>query len=117
MSELILPLLAEKQPEMLLVSYGFDPHWRDPLGHFRLSAAGYGAAIQALARFADAHCLGRLALFLEGGYDLQAAAACSVAVSAALLGEPIVDALGPSPRPEGSSWKVVILEARRLWGV
>ena len=41
MDELILPLLVQKQPQMLLVSFGFDPHWLDPLGHLLLTAEGY----------------------------------------------------------------------------
>jgi hypothetical protein len=34
------------------------------------------------------HCAGKIALFLEGGYDIQAGKACSLAAIAALLGEP-----------------------------
>jgi acetoin utilization deacetylase AcuC-like enzyme len=37
MDTTILPLLDRFKPEMLLVSYGFDPHWSDPLGHLLLS--------------------------------------------------------------------------------
>jgi len=115
MEQVILPLLDRTHPEMLLVSFGFDPHWRDPLGYLMLSADGYGRLIKSLVDWADFHCNGRIALFLEGGYDTQAASACALAVTAALLGEPIPDALGPSPRPEGKSWQAVIAGARRIW--
>jgi acetoin utilization deacetylase AcuC-like enzyme len=117
MEGLILPLLTRQQAEMVLVSYGFDPHWSDPLGHLQLSAKGYGTLIASLAAWADKACDGKVALFLEGGYDLDAAAACSQAVVAALLGQAWEDPLGPSPRPEGRSWQSVVHSAREIWGL
>jgi acetoin utilization deacetylase AcuC-like enzyme len=116
-NELILPLLTRFAPEMILVSFGFDPHWHDPLGHLRLSAAVYGELLVSLARWADEHCGGKIALFLEGGYDLEAAAACSQAAVAAFLSQPYQDPLGPSPRPEGKSWQAVARYAREIWGL
>jgi acetoin utilization deacetylase AcuC-like enzyme len=115
--EVLIPLLDRFEPEMLLVSFGFDPHWRDPLGHLQLSAGTYGELIRILARWADEHCRGRLALFLEGGYDLEAGAACAQTVTAALLDQFWPDPLGPSPRPEGKSWQNVTRRAKELWGL
>jgi acetoin utilization deacetylase AcuC-like enzyme len=117
MDGLILPLLSRYQAEMVLVSYGFDPHWRDPLGSLQLSAKGYGDLVASLAAWADKACDGKVALFLEGGYDLDAAATCSQAVVAALLGEAWDDPIGPSPRPEGKSWQSVVRYAREMWGL
>jgi acetoin utilization deacetylase AcuC-like enzyme len=104
-------------PEMILVSYGFDPHWRDPLGHLQLSAGAYGELIASLAGWADKHCGGRIALFLEGGYDLEAAAACSLSVTAALLGKEWQDSLGVSPQTEGFSWQSTYRRARQIWEI
>ncbi|MCS6907590.1 MAG: histone deacetylase [Anaerolineales bacterium] len=115
LQEVIIPLLDRYQPQMLLLSYGFDPHWRDPLGHLQLSAKQYGEMIRLLSRWCDAHCEGRIALFLEGGYDLEAAKACTLAVVNALLGQPFEDPLGPSPREEGRSWVRVLEQAKQLW--
>ncbi len=117
MDRLILPLLGRFEPQMLLVSYGFDPHWKDPLGSLLLSAAGYGALARRLADWADAHCAGRVAVFLEGGYHLEAGAACTQAVVAALLGLPWQDALGPSPQPESQAWRSMLQRALQLWGL
>ncbi len=117
MHSLILPLLERTKPQMILVSFGFDPHWRDPLGHLQLSAAGYAGLIQNLASWTDANCQGRLALFLEGGYDLGAAQACAVCVTGALLGQQIADPLGPAPRPEGRSWQSVISQIQQIWSL
>jgi acetoin utilization deacetylase AcuC-like enzyme len=115
MDELIVPLLERYEPEMILVSYGFDAHWSDPLGHLLLSAAGYQSLIQRLTEFADLHCQGRIAVFLEGGYNLEAAAICSWGVVAALLGENIQDTLGSSPYPETKLWENMLERAHRLW--
>lgn len=115
--EVILPLLERYEPQMLLVSFGFDPHWRDPLGHLLLSAKQYGEMINWLTTWSDAHCDGRISLFLEGGYDLEAAKACSLAVVRALLGEPIDDPLGCSPRGEGQSWLRLLEQAKQLWQI
>jgi acetoin utilization deacetylase AcuC-like enzyme len=117
MDELILPLLECFEPEMILVSYGFDTHWLDPLGNLRLSARMYGELILSLVNFADQHCSGRIALVLEGGYDLEAARACSMAVCAALLGEAYDDPLGACPSAEGESWRGMVGWAKELWGV
>jgi acetoin utilization deacetylase AcuC-like enzyme len=115
MEDGILPLLDRYQPEMILVSYGFDPHWRDPLGNLLLSAEVYGELIGLLADWADGACQGRIALFLEGGYDLEAATACTQAVIAALLGEDFEDPLGPSPYSEMVAWQDMLRMARQLW--
>lgn len=117
MDEIILPLLDRYRPQMLLLSVGFDPHWRDPLGHLMLSAAGYGRLISSLAGWARQNCQGKVALILEGGYDLEAAGACMQASVAALLQEPWQDPLGPSPRPEGKSYLRVLENARKIWGL
>ena len=117
MGELILPLLDRYRPEMLLLSVGFDSHWCDPLGHLMLTAAGFGGLVASLAGWARQHCSGKIALFLEGGYDLMAGEACMQAAVAALLQESWHDPLGPSPRPEGSSWKSVVQAAHSIWQV
>jgi acetoin utilization deacetylase AcuC-like enzyme len=117
MGGLILPLLNRFQPEMLLISFGFDTHWRDPLGHLLLSASGYASLIKQLTAWADKNCNGRIALFLEGGYDLDAAAACGGAVVSSLLNEEWQDPLGSSPRVAGFAWQVMVRQARDIWGL
>jgi acetoin utilization deacetylase AcuC-like enzyme len=102
---------------MLLISIGFDPHWRDPLGHLSLTAAGYGELIRSMAVWSELNCSNRMALFLEGGYDLDAGAACLQATVAALLGLEWTDYLGSPPRPEGNSWRTILREAHRIWKI
>ena len=100
-------VLDRYKPEMLLVSFGFDSHWKDPLANLLVSAEGYGNAVRSLTEWAAINCAGRIALVLEGGYDLQAAADCALAATAALLGDKITDSMGPSEQPENSDWKNV----------
>jgi acetoin utilization deacetylase AcuC-like enzyme len=117
MQALILPLLDRFNPQMLLVSVGFDTHWRDPLGSLSLSAQGYGQLIAYLRQWADQNCAGKIALFLEGGYDLEAAKACVSAAVAALLDLPWEDSLGLAPYPENFAWRSIVSAAKRIWNL
>jgi len=116
MDELILPLLDRQDPQMLLVSYGFDTHWLDPLGSLLLTANGYGNLIQKLCNWADLNCGGRIGMFLEGGYDLNAGSACSLAVVLAMIGRPWVDPY-PCPYQESSAWQLSLKKARSIWNL
>ncbi|MCJ7619723.1 MAG: histone deacetylase [Anaerolineae bacterium] len=106
--EILYPIAERYLPEFILVSAGFDAHWRDPLGMMQVSAAGYGSLAGILKQMADELCDGRLAFTLEGGYDLQGLAHSIAAVLQALLGEDIDDPLGPSPRPSTSVDDMII---------
>jgi acetoin utilization deacetylase AcuC-like enzyme len=117
MEELIVPLLVDYRPEMILISYGFDTHWSDPLGQLLLSADGYQKLIKRLITFADEHCLGRLALFLEGGYNLDAGAACSRSIVSTLLNKNEADLLGPASVVESSLWRNMLDRAHQIWGI
>jgi acetoin utilization deacetylase AcuC-like enzyme len=87
------------------------------LGQLVLSAQGFGELIASLAKWADQNCAGKIALFLEGGYDLEAGAACFRAAVAALLSQPWQDPLGPPLYPEGNSWQVMLRHAREMWNL
>ncbi len=114
MDELILPLLDQKQPQMILVSYGFDPHWLDPLGHLLLTGEGYRKLVYKLCDWADRNCAGKIALFLEGGYDLNAGKICSLAVTSAMLGHEFDDPY-PCPYNENENWKSMTQQAHSIW--
>src|SRR3546814_16259379 len=72
--------------QLLLVSAGFDAHWRDPLAQLQLDADDYAWLTGELRRLAGRHAQGRLVSTLEGGYDLQALRECSLAHVRALAG-------------------------------
>ena len=75
--------VEEFQPDWVLISAGFDSHRADPLGGLGLSSGDFAAMAKRLMQFAP----GRVVLFLEGGYDLDAVAASVGATAAALVGE------------------------------
>ena len=75
----LLPAIDDFAPQVLLISAGFDGHRRDPLAELQLDAADFGWLSEALVALADRHCQGRVVSALEGGYDLDALAECSVA--------------------------------------
>jgi acetoin utilization deacetylase AcuC-like enzyme len=82
----LLPALDAFRPQLVLVSAGFDAHWRDPLAQLQWQAADYAWLTERLVDIADRHAGGRIVSMLEGGYDLQALRECSVAHVAALAG-------------------------------
>ena len=68
----VLPVLEEYKPQLILVSAGFDASARDPLAEMTLSAEAFGWMARGLRAIADKSAEGRIALVLEGGYDLVA---------------------------------------------
>lgn len=78
-SDKLLPALDAFRPQLILVSAGFDAHWRDPLAQLQLDAADYAWITRELLAIAARHAQGRMVSMLEGGYDLQALRECSVA--------------------------------------
>ena len=83
----ILPALDAFAPELIIVSAGFDAHKADPLAQLRVETADFGWLTAELLTVARKHCGGRLVSLLEGGYDLQALAACAAAHVRALMNE------------------------------
>lgn len=82
------PALAAFQPEVLIVSAGFDAHADDPLGSQRVTTEGFARWLRALRSRAQVSCGGRLAVVTEGGYNLDALRACLDVTVDALAGEP-----------------------------
>jgi acetoin utilization deacetylase AcuC-like enzyme len=85
--ELVLPVLKAFDAELVLVSSGLDGHRRDPLAQLELDAECFGAMASALVEHVDEAGHGRLALVLEGGYDLDAIEESVYAMVRALAGE------------------------------
>jgi acetoin utilization deacetylase AcuC-like enzyme len=67
----ILPRLKSFAPEFMIISAGFDAHYRDPLANLNLEAEDYRWVTQKLMDIADTAAGGRIVSVLEGGYDLQ----------------------------------------------
>ena len=100
-AELVWPLAERFRPDLVLVSAGYDAHWRDPLAQMNLSLTGYAWLQQELVRLAGQLCGGRIVFTLEGGYELDVLACGVLNGFYRLLGEDtIADPFGPSRRPE-----------------
>jgi acetoin utilization deacetylase AcuC-like enzyme len=67
---LIAPVLAEFDPDLLLISAGFDAHVRDPLASMQVTHEGYRHMTRTLASCLPRGASGRIGVVLEGGYDL-----------------------------------------------
>jgi acetoin utilization deacetylase AcuC-like enzyme len=70
LGEVAAPVVEAFAPTWVLVSAGYDAHRDDPLAELSLSAGDFGLLARDVAAWAPAE--GRLVLFLEGGYDLDA---------------------------------------------
>lgn len=87
--DLVLEPAARRfRPEVILVSAGFDTHWRDPLASLQLTAGGAYRLASRLRALAEELCAGRLIYVLEGGYDPPALASCLAASACGLAGAP-----------------------------
>jgi acetoin utilization deacetylase AcuC-like enzyme len=67
----IEPIALQYEPQLVLISAGFDPHWRDPLGGMAVTEQGFAAMARCLIAVAEQVAGGRCVAVLEGGYDLQ----------------------------------------------
>ena len=67
----ILPQLQKFGPELIIISAGFDAHYRDPLASLNLKAEDFGWVTKKLMDVAESSAEGRIVSVLEGGYDLQ----------------------------------------------
>jgi len=92
----VLPAVERFQPQLVLISAGFDAMAGDPLADLRLTPEDIGQLTALALEIADRHADGRLVSLLEGGYDLVNLAAGASAHVGALLGDP-APSLGNTP--------------------
>src|SRR5688572_9956282 len=115
--EIFKPIVTLFRPEMLLVSVGFDSHWRDPLTALGLSTQGFYNVSKKLVELANEFCNEKIVFVLEGGYESQAVSDGVGAVFSALTNSPFVnEANDPSPRPE-PSFDLRLNEIRKWHGI
>ena len=113
--QIVLPVTAEFDPQLILVSAGFDAHRKDPLAGMKLSVDGYRWMTRALIRLAEEHADGRLVHLLEGGYNLDALSEGVLAVLSELTADevPAPQAAGPA-ETAGESLREVLAKVRRF---
>jgi acetoin utilization deacetylase AcuC-like enzyme len=81
----LLPAIDAFDPDLVVISAGFDAHARDPLAQLRVREADFAWLTAALCGVAEARCGGKVVSLLEGGYDLEALAASAAAHVRALM--------------------------------
>jgi len=97
--EIVEPIGRAFDPELVLVSAGFDAHRADPLGGTAVTPSGFAELTDVCLAVASGTARGRLVAVLEGGYDLGGIAAWAAAVEGGLLGRPRTPLVHrPTPR-------------------
>ncbi|HEV3265047.1 MAG TPA: histone deacetylase [Acidimicrobiales bacterium] len=86
LDQVAAPVIDRFSPTWVLVSAGFDAHRADPLADLSLSSRDFADLARTVQGYAPRP--GRLALFLEGGYDLDALRTSVASTLGALLGTP-----------------------------
>lgn len=105
--DLVVPLAERFRPNLVLVSAGFDAHFRDPLAWLQVTGPGFHAWATTLSEIAGRWAEGRVAFVLEGGYDLPALGNGVVNVVRAIRGEPADGRLGGPGAPEADARPLV----------
>ena len=72
MDDRVIPALIGFEPELLMISAGFDAHREDPLAQIPLSEEGFELITRRLIDVANQCCDGKVVSLLEGGYNLRA---------------------------------------------
>jgi acetoin utilization deacetylase AcuC-like enzyme len=85
-STVILPRVEAFAPDLVIISAGFDAHWRDPLANLMLVEEDFAWATGKLMDVADRRCGGRVVSLLEGGYDLEGLGQSAAAHVRTLMG-------------------------------
>jgi acetoin utilization deacetylase AcuC-like enzyme len=85
MERVVLPALEEFDPDLIVVSAGFDGHARDPLANLRLEEGDFEWITGKLVDIAGEFCDGRIVSSLEGGYDLDSLSSSVTAHLTALM--------------------------------
>ena len=99
--EILIPVAKRFQPQLILVSAGYDPHWADQLSLMQLTVEGFAGIVKIIKGLADELCHGKLLLSLEGGYNLEALSHSIKATLEVLLGS------APSPDPVGKPREMI----------
>ncbi|PIN00900.1 Histone deacetylase complex, catalytic component RPD3 [Handroanthus impetiginosus] len=99
---ILIPVAKEFNPDMIIISAGFDAAIGDPLGGCRVSPYGYSIMLAKLMEFAG----GKIVMALEGGYNLNSIAySVQACVDVLLQEKPVIGSL--EAYPFASTWLVI----------
>jgi len=101
--DIVVPAAEKFMPDWLLVSAGFDPHRRDPLGGMGVTDEGFAMMSRSLLGLADKFADAKIGFLLEGGYDLAGLRGSVAAVLETMrAGEDSTRRGAESPKPSDS---------------
>ena len=107
--EVLWPAARRFDPQVILVSAGYDAHWNDPLANMQLTIPGYATLVTKLLEMADVLCDGRIVFVLEGGYHLEVLSHAVLNTVRQLSGQltEVSDPLGPCPWEERDAGNII----------
>ncbi len=95
---MLLPVAKRYAPDLVLVSAGYDAHWKDNISNINLTTTGFARLAKIIKGISDECCPGRLVFTLEGGYNRPALAYSVAATFEVLLGHnEVIDPFGEPP--------------------
>lgn len=94
--KVVIPIISEFDPDLVIVSSGFDAADGDIIGGCHVTPAGYGYMTHLLKGIAK----GKLAVILEGGYNLDSISKSALGVAKVLVGEPPEKTISSQPQSE-----------------
>lgn len=106
--QVVMPIALEFNPDLVIISAGFDAAEGDMLGSCHVSPAGFAHMTHMLMSLAK----GKVTACLEGGYNLRSIAKSALAMTRVLMGEP-PDRLDESAEPSASGVKTVQMVMRQ----
>ncbi|KAL5749051.1 hypothetical protein ACOSP7_026090 [Xanthoceras sorbifolium] len=99
---ILVPVAKEFDPDMIIISAGFDAAIGDPLGGCRVTPYGYSVMLKKLMDFAQ----GKILLALEGGYNLESISNSVLACMEVLLEDKPINRSSEA-YPFESTWRVI----------
>lgn len=112
---ILKPIALEYRPELVLVSAGFDPYFKDPLGGMKITRAGFGALMDIVKTIAEDTCCGKVLLTLEGGYSPDGLRDGVGAVLQSLMGKPhLPNEINASPAAEQVIRQITVVQ-KKFW--
>jgi acetoin utilization deacetylase AcuC-like enzyme len=87
--EVIMPIARQFEPQLVLISAGYDGHFSDPLCSMSLTSTDFADMTGRLKDLAGEFCSGRMLASLEGGYSLPGIAASISNTIAVMAGEEV----------------------------
>ena len=112
--EIVIPVTRQFNPELVIISAGFDAHEEDPIGAMRMSAGGFASMTGRLCAVADECASGRAVLVTEGGYHLRALAESLAASLAAMEAGAAREAVDGADRDAPSRGRAASQQARAV---